>query len=137
MTSTTICAALLAVALLLLACGQYGPYRDFGGGYTDHETRRGHHFIRYQGVGIHSRAEVLAFWHQRARELCGRYEVLDLRDVRTTKEVPIAEIPGSTTCSVFGGTVHCNDRPSQTISSGSEQWDFEGTVRCVANSDGP
>lgn len=67
--------AVSVVALSLLGCAT--PYQKAsllnlsGGGYTDRQLEPGLYEIEFSGTPATPLATVEAYWHQRAKELCG------------------------------------------------------------------
>lgn len=46
------------------------------GGYEDFEVEPGVHYISFSGNAYTSKMEATKGWHQRAKELCGEYEMI-------------------------------------------------------------
>jgi len=54
--------------------------RDIGGGYTDSDLGNGIHLITVRVNGYTDAATAYEYFHRRAGELCGEYDVIELRD---------------------------------------------------------
>ncbi len=99
---------LFTTCLLIAACAT--PYQEKGyrGGYSDFEVEPGLYYSAFEGNRYISSVEAKKYWHQRAKEICGKYEMVSQDTIIKSDTRIHPEMGGYTTHSpTIDGYVRC------------------------------